>query len=82
MPKLPPFSMELNLVIDTVEQERHKYAQAAAFFSGFTEMGVFWDWPSLLQGDPDTAERAKNAALGEGKSEEEAQEASHLGEPP
>ncbi|CAK0901553.1 unnamed protein product [Prorocentrum cordatum] len=38
-------------------------------------MGVFWDWPSLLQGDPTKADEAKAAALRQGKSEKDAQEA-------
>ncbi|CAK0875344.1 unnamed protein product [Prorocentrum cordatum] len=52
-----------------------KYSRARNSFKGFSEMGVFWDWPSLLQGDPDKAEKAKAAALQQGKTEKDAQEA-------
>ncbi|CAK0794869.1 unnamed protein product [Prorocentrum cordatum] len=38
-------------------------------------MGVFWDKPSLLQGDPIKAEEAKAAAVWQGKTEKDAQEA-------
>ncbi|CAK0888619.1 unnamed protein product [Prorocentrum cordatum] len=38
-------------------------------------MGVFWDWPSLLQGDPDKAEEGKAAALRQGKTQKDAQKA-------
>ncbi|CAK0829152.1 unnamed protein product [Prorocentrum cordatum] len=72
-----PNGVQLSLVIDTLEEERHKYSRAEFwnFFKGFSEMGVFWDWPSLLQGDPTKAEEAKAAALRQGKSEKDAQEA-------
>jgi len=70
-----PKGVQLNLVIDTLEAERNKYSRSSGNFRGFTEMGVFWDWPSLLQGDPVKAEEAKNAALREGKSDEDAEEA-------
>jgi len=70
-----PTGKQLELVIDTLEKERHKYAALRLGFPGFTEMGIFWDWPSLLQGDPDKAEAAKKAALQEGKSDKEAEDA-------
>ncbi|CAK0824196.1 unnamed protein product, partial [Prorocentrum cordatum] len=70
-----PKGLQLKLVLDTLEQERHKYSKAIGSFKGFSEMGVFWDWPSLLQGDPIKAEEAKCAALRQGKSEKDAQEA-------
>eukprot|EP00959_Pyramimonas_sp_CCMP1952_P245040 5121131-Pyramimonas_sp.AAC.1 len=65
----------MNLVIDTLEQERGKYSRIEGSFGGVSEMGVFWDWPPLLQCDPDKAQEAKAAALREGKSEAHAQEA-------
>ncbi|CAK0810244.1 unnamed protein product, partial [Prorocentrum cordatum] len=70
-----PMGVQMNLVIDTLEQERGKYSEINVFFDGFSEMGVFWDWPSLLQGDHDEAQEAKAAALREGKSEAHAREA-------
>ncbi|CAK0809625.1 unnamed protein product [Prorocentrum cordatum] len=38
-------------------------------------MGVFWDWPSLLQGDPIKAKIANDAALQEGKTQKSTEEA-------
>ncbi|CAK0845913.1 unnamed protein product [Prorocentrum cordatum] len=70
-----PDGVQLNLVIDTLEEERRKYSTARGDFKGFSEMGIFWDWPSLLQGDPIKAEEAKAAALRQGKTEKDAQEA-------
>ncbi|CAK0801256.1 unnamed protein product, partial [Prorocentrum cordatum] len=70
-----PNGVQLSLVIDTLETERHKYSTAKGDFKGFSEMGIFWDWPSLLQGDPIKAEEAKAAALRQGKTEKDAQEA-------
>ncbi len=49
--------------------------QAVASFLGFSEMGVFWDWGSLLQGDLERFEAAKAAALERGCSEEDASDA-------
>ncbi|CAK0813497.1 unnamed protein product, partial [Prorocentrum cordatum] len=70
-----PNGVQLSLVIDTLETERRKYSKAKGDFKGFSEMGIFWDWPSLLQGDPIKAEEARAAALRQGKTEEDAQEA-------
>ncbi|CAK0824826.1 unnamed protein product [Prorocentrum cordatum] len=70
-----PDGVQLNLVIDTLEKERRNYSTARDDFKGFSEMGIFWDWPSLLQGDPIKAEEARAAALRQGKTEEDAQEA-------
>ncbi|CAK0833800.1 unnamed protein product [Prorocentrum cordatum] len=69
-----PKGLQLNLVIDTLQMERLKYSTAKGDFKGFGEMGIFWDWPSLLQGDPVKADEAKAAALRQGKSEKDAQE--------
>ncbi|CAK0905713.1 unnamed protein product [Prorocentrum cordatum] len=71
-----PNGVQLSLVIDTLEQERRKYSRACWSFKGFSEIGVFWDWASLLQGDRDKAETARAAALQEGKTKKDAQEAS------
>ena len=49
--------------------------QANDAFEGFSEMGVFWDWGSLLQGDRERFEAAKAAALERGCSEEDASDA-------
>ncbi|CAK0848215.1 unnamed protein product [Prorocentrum cordatum] len=70
-----PNGVQLSLVIDTLEQERHKYSRGNGSFKGFSDMGVFWDWPSLLQGDPDKADEAKAAALRQGKTQKDAQKA-------
>ncbi|CAK0846032.1 unnamed protein product, partial [Prorocentrum cordatum] len=70
-----PNGVQLSLVIDTLEQERHKYSRGYGYFEGFSDMGVFWDWPSLLQGDPDKADEAKAAALRQGKTQKDAQKA-------
>ncbi|CAK0876893.1 unnamed protein product, partial [Prorocentrum cordatum] len=70
-----PNGVQLSLVIDTLEQERHKYSRGKDNFEGFSDMGVFWDWPSLLQGDPDKADEAKAAALRQGKTQKDAQKA-------
>ncbi|CAK0886995.1 unnamed protein product [Prorocentrum cordatum] len=70
-----PKRLQLNLVIDTLDKERLKYSTARGDFKGFSEMGIFWDWPSLLQGDPIKAEEARAAALRQGKTEKDAQEA-------
>ncbi|CAK0857612.1 unnamed protein product [Prorocentrum cordatum] len=70
-----PNGVQLSLVIDTLEQERHKYSRGMDNFEGFSDMGVFWDWPSLLQGDPDKADEAKAAALRQGKTQKDAQKA-------
>ncbi|CAK0809093.1 unnamed protein product, partial [Prorocentrum cordatum] len=70
-----PDGVQLNLVIDTLEEERRKYSREDGDFKGFSEMGIFWDWPSLPQGDPIKAEEAKAAALRQGKTEKDAQEA-------
>ncbi|CAK0884234.1 unnamed protein product [Prorocentrum cordatum] len=70
-----PKGLQLSLVIDTLEHEFEKYSKAYGKFLGFSEMGVFWDWPSLLQGDPDKVREAKAAALQQGKSDDDAQAA-------
>ncbi|CAK0871844.1 unnamed protein product [Prorocentrum cordatum] len=70
-----PNGVQLSLVIDTLEAERRKYSTAKGDFKGFSEMGIFWDWPSLLQGDPIKAEEARAAALRQGKTKKDAQEA-------
>ncbi|CAK0893890.1 unnamed protein product [Prorocentrum cordatum] len=70
-----PNGVQLSMVIDTLETERRKYSDSHGNFKGFSEMGVLWDWPSLLQGDPIKATEAKAAALRQGKTEKDAQEA-------
>ncbi|CAK0874892.1 unnamed protein product, partial [Prorocentrum cordatum] len=72
-----PSGVQLSLVIDTLETERRNYSTAYGSFRGFSEMGGFWDWPSLLQGDPIKAEEAKAAAWRQGKTGKDAQEAAH-----
>ncbi|CAK0809929.1 unnamed protein product [Prorocentrum cordatum] len=53
-----PEGLQMNLVIATLEQERGTYSQTDGEFAGFSEMGVCWDCPSLLHGDPDKAHEA------------------------
>ena len=65
-----PKGLQLKLIADTLEADSGKYAAY-----GFKDMGVFWDWLSLFQGNRANAEAAKEAALNEGKSEEEAKQA-------
>ena len=46
-----PEGKQLATVAAMMEQEQAKYAQAQGSFTGFSDMGVFWDWPSIYQKD-------------------------------
>jgi hypothetical protein len=70
-----PKGLQLDLIGRTLRAEREKYRKANYAFRGFSEMGVFWDWGSLLQGDRERFEAAKAAALERGCSEEDASDA-------
>ncbi|CAK0897862.1 unnamed protein product [Prorocentrum cordatum] len=67
-----PTGRQLKMIVDTLKSERTKYCQRWFLFGGFSEMGVFWDWPSLLQGNTQRSIAARQAALAEHKTEQEA----------
>ncbi|CAK0825261.1 unnamed protein product [Prorocentrum cordatum] len=66
-----PTGQQLKRIVDTLNVEKEKYVRSG----GFSEMGIFWDWASLLQGDLEKVREAKGAALAAGKSEEDAETA-------
>lgn len=70
-----PTAKQLNLIIRTLRREVRKYRDSFGSFRGFRDMGIFWDWGSLMQVDQKKFDAAKAKALAEGKSAEEADKA-------
>ncbi|CAK0880063.1 unnamed protein product, partial [Prorocentrum cordatum] len=50
-----PQGMHLAVIRKALKKQKKELQTQRGQFTGFSEVGVFWDWASLLQGDGDSA---------------------------